>query len=257
MGNSIVIVERKPPIGIVRMNRPEKLNALNTVMLDAVANALETLDADEEIHSIIITGSERVFAAGADIKAMSKLSPMDVIDMNTLGFWKRMWNVNKPLIAAVSGYAYGAGCELAMLCDIIIASESARFAHPEIKLGVMPGAGGTQRLTKAIGPYRAMELILTGEPIRAHEAFEFGLVNRVIPIERYLDEAIDLARQIAERPPIAVKLARQAVRYGNEHTLSQGLEVERRNFTLLFDTADQKEGMLAFLEKRKPNFKGE
>jgi enoyl-CoA hydratase len=182
---------------------------------------------------------------------------MEVIQMNTLGFWKRMWSVNKPLIAAVSGYAYGAGCELAMLCDIIIASESARFAHPEIKLGVMPGAGGTQRLTRAIGPYRAMELILTGEPIRAQEAFEFGLVNRVVPIERYLDEAIDLARQIAERPPIAVKLARQAVRYGNENTLSQGLEVERRNFTLLFDTADQKEGMLAFLEKRKANFKGE
>lgn len=256
MEDSNVIIDRDPPIGIVRLNRPDVLNALDSAMLEALANNLERLDADEDIRVIIITGDQRAFAAGADIKSLSQSTPMGVSQINTLRFWKRMWSINKPLIAAVSGYAYGGGCELAMLCDLIVTSESARFAQPEIKLGIMPGAGGTQRLTRAIGPYRAMEIILTGEPISAQKAYDYGLVNRVVPIERYLDEAIELAQLIADKPPIAVKLARQAVRYGSENTLREGLEVERRNFILLFDTEDQKEGMQAFLEKRKADFKG-
>lgn len=256
MEDSNVIIDHDPPIAIIRLNRPDVLNALDMKMLEALASNLETLDADKEIRVVIITGNKRSFAAGADIKSLAESCSTEVIQMDSLKFWKRMWNINKPLIAAVSGYAFGGGCELAMLCDMIVASESARFAQPEIKLGIMPGAGGTQRLTRAIGSYRAMELILTGEPISAQKAYDLGLVNRVVPVERYLDEAVELAQLIADRPPIAVRLARQAVRYGNENTLWEGLEVERRNFVSLFDTEDQKEGMQAFLERRKAEFKG-
>lgn len=256
-GSKLVIVEQDGAVSVVTLNRPEAMNALSPEMLGVLCETLEMQDRDPQVRVIIITGSRRVFAAGADIQAMSKASPVDILTTGTLSYWQRIRRINKPLIAAVSGYAYGGGCELAMQCDLIVASETARFAQPEIKLGIMPGAGGTQRLAKAIGPYRAMELILTGEPISAQEAFAAGLVNRVVPAERYLDEARELARVIAARPPIAVRLAREAVRYGVENTLRDGLEVERRNFTLLFDTADQKEGMAAFLEKRSPNFKGE
>jgi enoyl-CoA hydratase len=256
MDDPIVITEREPPICIVKLNRPSVLNLLNPEMLKALAESLEQLDLDQEIRAIILTGNERVFAAGADIKAMSESTPMDIIQIDTLRFWKRIWNIDKPLIAAVSGYAYGGGCELAMSCDMIVASESARFAQPEINLGIIPGAGGTQRWTKAIGPYRAMELILTGEPISAQRAYDYGLINRIVPVERYLDEARVLAFQVAERPPVAVRLARQSVRHGVENTLREGLEIERRNFITLFDTDDQKEGMRAFLEKRKADFIG-
>jgi enoyl-CoA hydratase len=215
------------------------------------------MDRKPEVRALIITGSPSVFAAGADIKVMAGYSSLDVIQANTRSYWQRLRGIQKPLIAAVSGYAYGGGCELAMLCDLIIASESARFAQPEIKLGIMPGAGGTQRLARAMGPYRTMEMILTGEPLNAQEAYAFGLVNRVVPVERYLEEARELALVIAQRPPIAVRLAREAVRYGVESTVQAGLEVERRNYIILFDTDDQKEGMAAFLEKRPPHFKGE
>jgi enoyl-CoA hydratase len=226
-------------------------------MLSALSEALETLEKVAQVRVIVITGNARAFAAGADIKAMARWSPMDLIQADTLGFWQRIQRIGIPLIAAVSGYAYGGGCELAMLCDLIVASETASFAQPEIKLGIMPGAGGTQRLARAIGPYRAMEMILTGEPINANEAFAAGLANRVVPVERYLEEAKALARTIASRPPIAVRLARQAVRHGLENTAREGMEMERRNYTLLFSTSDQKEGMAAFLEKRQPDFKGE
>ncbi len=256
MPNSLVITEKVNAVGLVRLNRPEAMNALSPEMLDAVSTAFEQLDQDEEVHAIGVTGSDRVFAAGADIKAMAEASPVDMIRLDTIRHWKRMAQLQKPLIAAVSGYAFGGGCELAMQCDMIIASETAAFAQSEIKVGIMPGAGGTQRLTKAIGPYRAMEMVLTGEPISAAEAKQFGLVNRVVPVERYLQEALDLAQIIANRPPVAVRLAREALRYGNETTLQAGMMVERRNFYLTFDTDDQKEGMRAFIEKRTPEYKG-
>ena len=246
----------KPQIGLVTLNRPAVLNALSPTALAALCHALEALDANPGVRAIVLTGGPRVFAAGADLNAMVDAAPMDILSRDTLQYWKRIRRIGKPLIAAVSGYAFGGGCELAMACDLIVASETALFAQPEIKVGIMPGAGGTQRLTKAIGPYRAMEMILTGDPITAREAHASGLVNRVVPVERYLDEAIELAEKIAARPPISVRLAREALRYGVETTMRDGLEVERRNFILLFDTHDQHEGMAAFLEKRTPDFKG-
>lgn len=252
-----VIIEKDGPVGLVRLNRPEVYNALSPEMLGAICDALESLEADPVIRAIILTGGERAFAAGADIKSMAMASPTDIMQMDTLSYWKRIQAIDKPLVAAVSGYVFGGGNELAMHCDMIVASETARFAQPEVKLGIIPGAGGTQWLVKALGPYRAMEMVLTGEPISAAEAYRLGLVNRLVPAERCLDEARELARTIAQRPPIAVRLARQAIRHGIENTLREGLEIERRNFMLLFDTADQKEGMAAFLEKRPPEFKGE
>lgn len=248
--------EHRNRVAVVWLDRPEVLNALSPPMLVALADALERLDRDPEVLAIVITGGERVFAAGADLHAMAEASPVDILAADTLASWQRISRLNKPLIAAVNGYALGGGCELAMSCDLIIAGENARFGQPEIKVGIMPGAGGTQRLARAIGPYRAMEMVLTGEPISAQEAFAAGLVNRVVPPERTLEEALSLAQLIAERPPIAVRLARQALRHGVENTLREGMAVERRNFTLLFDTEDQAEGMKAFLEKRPPEFKG-
>lgn len=252
----LVIIDRRLPVAVVWLNRPEVLNALSPELLWSLSQALAELDDDGEVRVTIITGSGRAFCAGADIQVMASASPMDILRRNTLESWIRIRRVNKPLIAAVNGIAYGGGCELALICDLIVAAENARFAQPEIKLGIMPGAGGTQRLSKAIGPYRAMEMILTGEPLNAQEAFTNGLVNRIVPPERCLDEALELARTIAARPPIAVRLAREAVRYGVETTLQKGMEIERRNYLLLYDTLDQKEGMAAFLEHRSPQFKG-
>ena len=252
----LVLVERDGPIGMIRLNRPEAYNAISPAMLQAVCEAFEQLDRDDQVRVIILTGSKRAFAAGADIKSMAPATPMDILRTNTKQYWDRIRQINKPSIAAVSGYIFGGGCELAMHCDLIVASESAKFAHPEIKLGIIPGAGGTQLMTKALGPYRAMELILTGEPLSAQKAYEYGIVNRLVPVERYLEEAKELAEVIASRPPIAVRLARQAVRHGVENTFREGMELERRNFILLFDTEDQKEGMRAFLEKREARFQG-
>lgn len=258
MTDPLVLLERDGPhVAILTLNRPKVLNALSPEVMGALCQALEDLNTDPEIRAIILTGNTRVFAAGADIQVMANASPMDILRRNTVQYWQRIQAIEKPLIAAVSGFALGGGCELAMACDLIVASETARFGQPEIKVGIMPGAGGTQRLTKAIGPYRAMEMVLTGEPITAQEAFAYGLVNRVVPVERYLDTAKELAHLIAARPPIAIRLAREALKYGNETTLRDGIMVERRNFVLLFDTEDQKEGMAAFLEKREPVFKGE
>jgi len=252
-----VLAKKEGPLGLLTLNRPDALNALRPSMLAEICDALEAFNADREIAVIILTGSERVFAAGADIKAMAPATPMDMIRLNTLSYWKRIAAIEKPLIAAVSGYALGGGCELAMACDLIVASETATFGQPEIKVGIMPGAGGTQRLTKAIGPYRAMEMVLTGDPIGAREALSFGLVNRVVPVERYLEEARELGRKIAGGPAISVRLAREALRRGVETTLEEGMMVERRNFYLTFDTRDQEEGMRAFIEKRPPSFTGE
>ena len=252
-----VLVEIEDRVALLRLNRPEVYNALSPAVLSELCERAEALASSGEVRVMVLTGSEKAFAAGADIRAMANASPSDIQNGGTQAYWQRLRRIEIPMIAAVSGYAYGGGCELAMTCDLIVASETARFAQPEIKLGIMPGAGGTQRLARAVGPYRAMEMILTGEPISAQAALQAGLVNRVVPVERYLEEAKELARLIAERPPVAVRLARQAVRHGLETSLREGLEVERRNFTLLFDTADQKEGMAAFLEKRPPHFTGQ
>jgi enoyl-CoA hydratase len=252
-----LIIQRQPPIAIVTINRPEVHNALSPDLLSDLCQALESLEAEADIRVIILTGGERVFSAGADIEQLAQSSPRDILRMDTRRYWQRLRRLSKPLIAAVNGLAYGGGCELALTCDLIVAAENARFAQPEIKLGIMPGAGGTQRLSKAIGPYRAMEMILTGEPLSAREAYAHGLINRLVPPERCLEEAQELALQIAARPPLAVRLAREALRYGVETTLRDGMEVERRNFVLLFSTEDQREGMKAFLEKRSPRFKGQ
>lgn len=254
--DEFVLVNIEGLLAVLTLNRPMVLNALSPAVLLCLADRLEALDQDPDIRVLIITGSGRAFAAGADIQAMAQAGPADILQSGGLANWQRIRQIDKPLIAAVNGLAYGGGCELAMSCDLIVAAETARFAQPEIRLGIMPGAGGTQRLAAAIGPYRAMEYVLTGEPFSARQAFEWGLVNRITPPERCLDEARDLGMTLAARPPLAVRLAREAVRCGVETSIREGLGIERRNFTLLFDTADQKEGMAAFLEKRQPEFKG-
>ena len=243
-------------VATLTLNRPKALNAISPALIETLIAHLDRFEADEQIRALVLTGSDRAFAAGADIKAMSTASASEMLLGRSIERWTRLAACRKPIIAAVSGYAFGGGCELAMMCDIIIASESAQFSQPEVNLGVMPGAGGTQRLTRAIGPQRAMEMVLTGNPITAQEALQYGLVNRVFPIERYLAEAQALAATIAEKAPIAVMLAKEAIRAASETTLREGLALELRNFYLLFDTEDQKEGMRAFIEKRKPIFKG-
>lgn len=252
----MVLIEHKTPLAIVRLNRPDKLNALSPEMLRALAEAMESLNADEQVRVVVLYGGERAFAAGADIEAMAKAGPVDIFVRNTRALWQRIWGIDKPVVAAVRGVAFGGGCELALGCDLIVAGQTARFAQPEIKLGIMPGAGGTQRLARAIGPARAMEMVLTGEPLAAEAALQAGLVNRVVPDEQVLDAAIELAAVVAERPAVAVRLARQALRYGLERTLQEGMELERRNYLMAYDTQDQKEGMAAFLEKRKAKFTG-
>jgi enoyl-CoA hydratase len=251
-----ILIEPNGAVCLVTLNRPKVLNALTPAMLQALCEALEAQQENPQIRVIVLTGDDRAFAAGSDIPTLAQASPIDIFRLDTRRYWERLRAIRLPLIAAVRGFAYGGGCELALLCDLIVATENALFAQPEIKLGIIPGAGGTQRLAKAIGPYRAMEMILTGEPINGRQAYEAGLVNRLAPAEQCLSTALELAQLIASRPPIAVRLAREAVRYGVETTLLQGLDLERRNFLMLFDTQDQAEGMQAFLEKRPPHFEG-
>jgi enoyl-CoA hydratase len=251
-----IVVESEPPIGIVRINRPKVLNALSFGVLKELVEAFEAFDKDDRIKATILTGNDDAFSAGADIKELSEATPVELIQRNQFALWDRLKRTAKPIIGAVSGYALGGGCELAMNCDMIIASETAKFGQPEINIGIMPGAGGTQRLTRAIGKFRAMEMILTGQPIAAREAEKHGLVNRVVPIEAYLDEAKKLAMQIAQKGPVATRLAKDAILKAFDTPLEEGLQFERRNFYLLFSTEDMKEGMTAFVEKRPPNFKG-
>jgi enoyl-CoA hydratase len=244
------------PVATVTLNRPQALNALNAPLLGELVDALTKLDADEAVRCIVITGNERAFAAGADIKEMAEASSVDMLRRNALARYDAVRKIAKPIIAAVSGWALGGGCELAMACDMIVASETARFGQPEINIGIMPGAGGTQRLTRALGKARAMELILTGDYLSAQEAHARGLVNRVAPPELYLEEAQKLARRIAAQPPVAVRLAKDAVLKAQDLSIEEGLDYERRLFYLLFATEDQKEGMAAFVEKRPPQWKG-
>jgi enoyl-CoA hydratase len=251
-----VIVERDGPVGLVRLNRPQQLNALSYGLVKDLSLAMQALDQDDDVRVIIVTGSEKVFAAGADIKEMAELGPFDRPVQERLAYRDQINRISKPVIAAVSGFALGGGCELAMSCDIIIASETARFGQPEVNLGIIPGSGGTQRLTRTVGKYRAMEMVLAGEFVSATEAERLGLVNRVVPLELLLDEAKALAKKIATKPLLAIKAAKEAVLKSANTALDEGLEYERKSFYLLLSSEDRTEGMKAFLEKRKPEFKG-
>lgn len=251
-----ILVRQEGAVGIVQLNRPQALNALSTALIDEVVTALGAFDADPAIGCLVLTGNDRAFAAGADIKEMADASAVDMLTRDNLARWERIRQIKKPIIAAVSGFALGGGCELAMACDMIIASETAQFGQPEINLGVMPGAGGSQRLTRALGKAKAMELILTGRMLSAAEAERLGLVTRVVPPESYLGEAKRLAAEIAAKAPIAVRLAKAAVNKAYELSLREGLEFERASFYTLFATEDQKEGMRAFVEKRKATYQG-
>lgn len=256
MASDYIVTQMDGAVGIARLNRPDVLNALNIELMDQLIETLEKFDADPSIHCIVLTGNEKAFAAGADIKEMSEATVVDMYERNNLARWERIKKVRKPIIAAVSGFCLGGGCELAMLCDMIVAAESAQFGQPEINIGVIPGAGGTQRLSRTLGKYRAMELILTGRFISAKEAMEVGLATRVVPTEVCLQEAVKLAKEIAERSPMAVRLGKDAVLKAFETSLSEGLEYERKVFYMLFATEDQKEGMKAFIEKRKATYQG-
>jgi enoyl-CoA hydratase len=254
----LILVERDEArrVALLRFNRPKQLNALNGQVMDELCSALEALDRDDAIRVLVVTGNERAFAAGADIGEMAGASPIDMLRTNRIAQWDRVRRISKPVIAAVAGWCLGGGCELAMALDLILAAESARFGQPEINLGVIPGAGGTQRLTRAVGKSVAMEMILTGEPIDAHEAHRLGLVARVVPNELLVEDALALAAKIATKSPLALRTAKEAVNAAYEMSLTDALAHERRLFYLLFASEDQKEGMAAFLEKRAPDFKG-
>lgn len=251
-----LLITKESGFAVVQFNRPEVLNAINIQLMVELLDALETLDKDDEVRCIILTGNEKAFAAGADIKEMADASAMEMLQRDQFARWDRIRKIKKPIIAAVSGFALGGGCELMMTCDIVIASESAKIGQPEINLGVIPGAGGTQRLTRAVGKVKAMEMVLTGRMIGAQEALQWGLINKVVPVEYYLQEAKDLAKEIAGKAPVAVKLAKESILKAFDTTIEGGLEFERKNFYLLFSSEDQKEGMKAFVEKRKAEWKG-
>ncbi len=251
-----ILTERDGNVGIATLNRPKELNALNIQLVGELADTLTEFDRDNEIRCMVITGAgDKAFAAGADIKEMSGKSPIDMM-MSGFEAWQRIKHIRKPLIAAVGGYALGGGCELAMNCDMIVASENARFGQPEINIGVMPGAGGTQRLTRTVGKYLAMEMVLMGKQFTAEQMAAHGLVNSVVPKGEHLNAALKLAKEVAERAPIAVQLAKESVLAAFETSLEEGLALERKNFFLLFATEDMREGMQAFIEKRKANFQG-
>jgi enoyl-CoA hydratase len=254
--SDLVVIERTGGVGVVLMNRPKKLNALSGELMGAVIGALQELDADPAIRAIVLGGGERAFAAGADIAELAAGTPISLYENRRLEQWDKIRALRTPVVAAVSGFCLGGGCELAMLCDLIVASETAKFGQPEINLGVLPGAGGTQRLTRAVGKAIAMDMILTGRMIGAREALGLGLVARVVAKEAWLDEAKRAAREIAAKGPIAVRLAKEAVDQAFEAPLSAGIEFERRAFYLARASEDATEGLTAFVEKRAPNFKG-
>jgi enoyl-CoA hydratase len=253
---SVVLVERDPPIAVVRLNRPKQLNALSDELMAELVSRLTELDADDDVRCIVLGGDERAFAAGADVGALAQTSPVEAATSPRLARWDAIRRIGKPIVAAVSGYCLGGGCELAMLCDVIVAAEGSRFGQPEINLGLIPGAGGTQRLTRAVGKAVAMDVILSGRFLSGTEAHALGLVSRVAANEAWLDEATSVARAIAEKSPVALRLAKAAVNRAHEGPLQLGVDFERQAFGLALSSEDAREGMSAFLEKRKPDFKG-
>jgi enoyl-CoA hydratase/carnithine racemase len=252
----VIAADQRGPVGVARLDRPEARNALSPELMAELGDVLERWDADPEVRCIVIAGGDEWFAAGADIKAMAQREFQDTLATPSTRFWPRLAAIRTPLVAAVSGYALGGGCELALACDMIVASESAEFGQPEILLGIIPGGGGTQRLARVLGKQRAMELVLTGRRIDAAEAERLGIVNRVAPRDGWLDAALELAGVVAQRPPLAVRFAKQAVLAADETPLAAGLENERRLFELAMATEDRVEGMTAFVEKRPPEFRG-
>jgi len=256
MSYTTILTETHGRVGLITLNRPQAMNALNRTLLSELASALTAFDADEAAGAVVITGNERAFAAGADIKEMVEASAVEMLTGSFVELFDGIRKVRKPVIAAVSGYALGGGCELAMSCDMIVASETARFGQPEVTIGVIPGAGGTQRLTRAVGKTLAMEMVLNNRMLTAAEALQYGLVNRVVPAERLLEESLALATEVAGRAPLAVRLGKEAINKAFELSLAEGLEAERRAFYMLFASEDQKEGMKAFVEKRKANWEG-
>jgi len=257
MSTQTIVVERRGRVGIVRLNRPQALNALNVTLKDELLSAVEAFDADADVGCILMTGSDKAFAAGADIKEMADQSYIDIFRADYTADYERLARVRKPIIAAVAGFALGGGCELAMMCDLIIAADNAKFGQPEIKLGVIPGIGGTQRLTRAVGKAKAMDLILTGRMMDAAEAERSGLVARVVPAARLMEEAIKVAETIAAMSQPSLLAAKEAVNRSFETSLAEGVRFERRVFHALFATKDRKEGMAAFIEKRPPRFVNE
>jgi len=251
-----LIVSRENSIGIIQLNRPRVLNALNYELTAEVIRALEELDSDSTISVIVITGGEKVFAAGADLNEISRTTTVDLIVSRRFELWDRIRKISKPIVAAVSGFCLGGGNELAMNCDMIVASETAVFGQLEVNVGIMPGLGGTQRLTRTVGKARAMEMILTGQSISAGEAYRIGLVNKVVPVESLMEETKKIAQEIAAKPRISIRAAKQAILKATDTTLEIGVDYERSLFNSLFATEDAREGMRAFLEKRKPAFKG-
>jgi enoyl-CoA hydratase/carnithine racemase len=253
---SLVVTSVDGPVALCRIDRPEARNALSPEVMDEIAAALEDFDADGDVHCIVVAGSDEVFASGADIKALRERTFQESLTHPAARFWKRLAAIRTPTIAAVSGFALGGGCELALACDMIVASETAEFGQPEITLGIIPGGGGTQRLARVVGKQRAMELVLTGRRIDAAEAERMGFVNVVVKKKEWLAAAMELAQRVAKRPPIAARLAKQAVLAADETPMTAGLETERRLYELSMATEDRLEGMDAFLEKRKPKFRG-
>lgn len=252
-----ILTETHDRVGLIRLNRPKAMNALNPQLMTELTEAAAIFDADQNISCIVITGSDKAFAAGADIKIMAEAGPAQMLHLAFVDLWDKIAAVNNPMIAAVSGYCLGGGNELAMACDMMVASETAKFGQPEIGLGVIPGAGGTQRLTRAVGKSLAMEMVLNNRWLSAEEALQHGLVNHVYPVESYLEETLKLAAKIAEQAPVALQLGKEAVNAAFEMPLAAGVLHERRLFYLLFGTQDQHEGMAAFIEKRKADWKGE
>jgi enoyl-CoA hydratase len=256
MAEQFVLVEREGAVGVVRLNRPKQLNALSDALMDELVSALEELDRDDATRAIVLAGNERAFAAGADIGELAQASAIDLYYGRRIERWDAIRALWTPLVAAVSGFCLGGGCELALSCDLIVASETAQFGQPETGLGIIPGAGGTQRLTRAVGKALAMDVILSGRRLNAHEALAAGLVARVVAKEAWLDEAKRLARDIAEKGPVATRLAKESVDRAQETNLTAGLDAERRALYLAFASDDAREGLTAFTEKRKPEFKG-
>jgi enoyl-CoA hydratase len=256
MPYEIILTETRGRVGLITLNRPKALNALNNQLMRELMDALEAFDRDESVGALVITGNEKAFAAGADIKEMADRTIEQMMDRDHVAVFGRIRTIRKPVIAAVSGWALGGGCEVALSCDMIVASESAQFGQPEITIGVIPGAGGTQRLTRAVGKVIAMEMVINNRTLNAQEAYQFRMVNRVVPVEGYLDEALKLAEEIAARAPLAARAAKKMINQAFEQTLSEGLAAEKQEFYNLFAAEDQKEGMQAFIEKRKPEWKG-